>query len=155
MGLVAMRIGWHNFISDEEIKKTMTIPGLMMRFFLAYTVALVAAAFAMTAFKIPGSSGINTLVLAAVVVWVCMTYGKKNGQYLTSKQNIGVVIGFILIDLFLQMLFGIAAISQSSAGVNLGALLLAFGFFSIIHAVTILLFVRVAGKLLEVTGALK
>lgn len=132
----------------------MTIPALLMRFFLLYTVTLVAAAFAVNAIGLGNSSGINIVVLAAVVFWACMTFGKKNGRDFTKTEMRITMIGFIVIDLLLQLLFGVAVLSQSNAAGNLGAILLGFGFFSLLHIITIIIFVRVASKMLTVTGTI-
>jgi hypothetical protein len=133
----------------------MTIKGMMLKFFLVYTVLLILAAMLMSYFGIRGSTGVNFAILAGAVLWVCGDFGKKNSRYFSKQEKTMVVSGFIAIDLLLQVVFGAAVLSQAPTGVDVGAFVFVVGFVTLLHALTIYLFVGAARKILVKQGAVR
>lgn len=132
----------------------MTIKGVLFRFFVLYTMLIIAAGIAMNHFGIKGNSGVNIGILAGCIIWVCGVFGKKNGRYFSSREKTIVVTGFITINLLLQLLFGAAALSQPPSEVHFGALILAVSFVGILHAIAIYFFVGIAKKPLIKKGVI-
>ena len=126
----------------------MTIKGLLLRFFLGYLALLVGAGLALNYFGIKGGSWVNTGILTGLVYWVCMSFGQKNKRYFTKNEKIATVLGIIAIDLFLQFVLSIAALSGTNSNVGAGPLVFALGFVGLLHALVIYYFVGSSKKLL-------
>lgn len=132
----------------------MSIKGVLLRFFLFYTVLIVVAGLVMNHFGIKQSSGVNFGILAGCVFWVCGAFGKKNGRYFSRSEKTAVVLGLVVIDITLQLLFTAAALSQTPTGVSAGALIFAVGFVGSLHAIAIYFFVSFAKKPLIKQGVI-
>jgi len=133
----------------------MTIKGVLWRFALAYVVAVIIVGYIANYFGIKSSSGLNIGILAGCVVWVCSAFGKANKRYFTGAEKMAVVLGLIFIDVAIQVLFSLAAISQRDPVENFGsALLIAVVFVGALHAIAIYLFVGLAKKPLIKQGVI-
>ena len=130
----------------------MTIKGVLLRFFLIYSVLLILAGLVMGHFGIKGSSGVNIGILAGCVMWVCGAFGKKNRRYFSRNEKTMVVLGILAIDLLLQFIFAAAALAQSSLEMKAGALLVAVAFIGVLHAIAIYFFVGFARRPLVKQG---
>jgi hypothetical protein len=131
---------------DEHKEWSMTIKGVLWRFALAYTAALVATGYVIGLLGFESGTGINIAILAGCVLWVCGAFGKANGRYFTSREKAAVVIGLLLIDVALQFVVTLAALSQKGSAGNSGALMFAVILVGLLHAVGIYFFVGAAGK---------
>jgi hypothetical protein len=132
----------------------MSIKGVLLRFFLLYAVLIIVAGLVMNHFGIKQNTGVNIGILAGCVFWVCSAFGKNNGRYFSGTEKTAVVLGLVAIDVSLQLLFGAAALSQSSAGFSAGALTFAVGFVGVLHAIAIYFFVGIAKKPLIKQGVI-
>jgi hypothetical protein len=132
----------------------MSIKGMLLRFFLLYTVLIIVTGLVMNYFGIEKNSGVNIGILAGCVFWVCNAFAKKNGRYFSGKEKTIVVLGLVAIDITLQLLFGAAVLSQSSSDINTGALTLTVGFVGILHTIAIYFFVGIAKKPLIKQGVI-
>lgn len=126
----------------------MSVNGVLWRFALAYVAALIAAGYILSYLGFERGNGINVGILAGCVLWVCMAFGKANRRYFTSSEKVAVIVGLLVIDLALQFLVTLAAVSAKPSGPNSAALLFALVFVGILHAIGIYVFVGIAGKTL-------
>lgn len=76
----------------------MTMFGAQIRFFLAYCVAVVAAAAVVHLFGIQGTSGgaVHLGMVAAALSGVLLWFSARNGRYLNGQQMLGIA-GFAYI----------------------------------------------------------
>jgi hypothetical protein len=130
----------------------LTVKGFLLRFFLSYFVLLVVAGLTLSHFGIKGGSWVNTGILIGLVYWGCMSFGQKNGRYFTKNEKIVIVLGVIAIDLLLQFVFSVAAVSALKAGTGAGPLIFALGFVGLLHALLIYYFVGLCEKHLTKTN---
>lgn len=121
----------------------MTIKGLLLRFAPLYAVLMIGTVLAMN-YAGMKPTGINIGILMASVFWVCSEFGKKNGRYFSGSEKISVVLGITAIDLTLQL----AALSQTPAWGNPGAVIFALGVGGSLHLIAIYLAVTFTRTLL-------
>ena len=119
---------------------------MMWRFALAYLAGVLAVGFLLHRLGIDGGGWANLAVLAACVTGVCRAYGRANGEYFDSSEEISVVFGLLAIDLVLQ-----ALVTGLSVNANLQAgpfvlILIAVG---AMHLLGIYIFVKFTGRSLE------
>ena len=126
----------------------MTIKGLLLRFFLGYLALLIVAGLTLSYFEIKSNSGLNTGILVGIIYWVCFSFGQKNGRYFTKREKTTVVIGLIAIDLILQLLLSLAALSGKNLSLGADPLVFALGFVGLLHALVIYYFVGSFEKVL-------
>jgi hypothetical protein len=125
---------------------SMTIKGVLWRFALAYMAALFAAGYVIRLLGFESGTGVNVAILAGCVLWVCGAFGKANGRYFTSREKAVVVVGLLLIDVALQFVVVLAALSQGTSAGNSDALMFAVVLVGLLHAVAIYFFVGAARK---------
>lgn len=126
----------------------MTIKALLIRFFIGYLVLLVAAGLVLSHLPIKGGSWINTGILIGLVSWLCMSFGQKNKRYFTKNEKAAAVLGIVAIDLLLQFVLSLAALSGTGAKVGGGPLVFALAFTGLLHAALVYFFVGSTRKLL-------
>ncbi|MFN7631815.1 MAG: ABZJ_00895 family protein [Cyanobacteriota bacterium] len=126
----------------------MSVKGVLLRFFLLYTMLFITAGLLSHYFNIRQNAGVNMGILAVSVYWVCYAFGKRNGRYFSKTEKTAVVFGLASINIALQFLFTAAALSQSPTGLSAVALLFAAGLIGSLHTVVIYFFVGLAKKLL-------
>lgn len=115
----------------------MTVKGLLFRFFVGYLVLLIVAGLTLSHFGIKGGTWVDTGILFGLIFWVCMSFGQKNGRYFTKSEKTTTVLGIIAIDLLLQFLLSLAAISGSNLNVGAGSLAFALVFVGLLHSALI------------------
>lgn len=132
----------------------MTLTHLLIRFTGLYLLGLFVAGVVLHYAGLSGGGGVNTALLMGCVAWVCYTFGRRNGRYLSGAQKAVVVAGVTAIDFSLQILVVAMAIAvQPSAGsAGLGATALAVAVVSLIHAVGAYAMVWMAGRRLARQG---
>lgn len=124
----------------------MTINGMMWRFALAYFAGVLAVGSLLHRLGIDGGGWANLAVLAACVTWICRAYGKANGEYFDSSQEISVVFGLLGIDLVLQaLLTGLSV----NANLQAGPFVLILVAVGAMHLLGIYIFVKFTGRSLE------
>ena len=126
----------------------MTIKGLLLRFFLGYLVLIIVAGVILNYFSLKGGSWINTGILIGLVFWVCLSFGQKNKRYFTKDEKIATVLGMIAIDLLLQILLSVAALSATDAHLGVTPFVLALGFIGLLHGLVIYYFVGSIKKIM-------
>jgi len=120
----------------------MSLLALFVRFTLIYIALLVALAVALSVLGVKGNSGFNTAALLGAVMWVCLSFAKKNGRYFSNQEKTRAVLGMLAIDTLLQAIVAFAV--AGAAGV--GAMLFALAFVGLLHALVIYVFVVLTGK---------
>lgn len=93
----------------------MTVKGVLLRFFVIYAVLLITAGVIMKYFSIKAAFGVDFGILFGSVGWVCFAFGKKNSRCFTNSEKIAVIIGCVLIDLLVQAVPTLAALSKLSS----------------------------------------
>ena len=126
----------------------MTVLGLLARFFIFYILLILTIGTALNYLGINGGSAVNLGILLFLIFWLCESYGKKNNRFFTGKEKSAVVIGMIIIDVILQIVFATVAIAQREVSLGAEALIIGMGITVIIHSIMIYIFVGVTKKLL-------
>jgi len=128
----------------------MSLKGMLIRFFLVYTVLVI-----LLSVIIPKA---HIVVLAGCTFWVCATFGKKNGRYFSEREKTIVVLSLIAIDLALQGIFGFIAISQKisqlDAVAQIAGLVFTFGLIGLIDGIIIYFIVGLVKKRLVKQGVI-
>jgi hypothetical protein len=129
----------------------MSMSGLFWRFALAYLVLLLGLGLGLNLLGVQSGSGINTAALLAAVMWVCMSFGKKNGRYFTREEKRGAVLGMLGIDVAIQLLVTVVAAAAEWFGPTrgrpvVGAIAVVVIFVAVLHAAVIYFFVGMAGR---------
>ena len=125
----------------------MSIKAVLLRFLLLYTVSMVAAGFLIHHFGIKPNVGVNPGILAGCVFWVCYEFVKRNGRTFSNREKRTVVLGLAAINIALQFLFAVSALSQMPISISATAFIFGVGFVGFFHAIIIYFLVSSAKKL--------
>lgn len=130
----------------------MSIMGVLGRFTLIYIVLIIMVGATLNYLDIGINSGVNIGILVGTIFWVCTAFAKKNGRYFDKGEKFKVVLGFIIINIVIQVVFGTAAVIGSGHELNASVLLFSVGFVGALHAVGIYFFVGIVKKTLLKQG---
>ena len=130
----------------------MSILGVLVRFTIVYLLLLVIVVVALTYLGIGLNGGVNIGVLIGSVFLVCSSFAKKNNRYFSGKEKSIVVLGFIIINIFLQYLLSMAVLSSGEKAVSSSAMLSAVLIVGLIHGLVIYFFVGFVKKSLIKQG---
>ena len=133
----------------------MTIKVLLLRFFLIYTGLMVLVGVILSLLQINGSSGVNIGVLIGAITWVCTSFAKKNGRYFSKKEKAAVVFGMLAIDLLIQFLQSLIALTQTPGPTNFAAIFFALTVVGVLDLLAIYLFVSIEKRFLVKQGIIK
>ena len=84
----------------------MTVPGVIVRYFLTYLLLVVVVG------QILSRAGMapNELMFLGIIVgaaqWPCLMYGRKNRHYFSTTDKIHVIAAMTLTDMVFQVVFG-------------------------------------------------
>lgn len=131
----------------------MTIMGLLLRFFLVYLVAIIGAGYLFSYLEIK-ASGINIAILIGCIIWLCGSFGKKNGRYFTGNEKTAVILGILVIDIAYQLIFGIATILYKNPNTELKTLAISTALVGFLHLIVIYFIVGSTKKMLIKQGAI-
>lgn len=126
----------------------MTIKGMMLRFILVYPMLLIAAGILMKYIGYGINTGLTFGILFGCIMWLCISFCKKNGRYFSDKEKYTVVAGFFAIDLLFQLLFGLVASAKLQSNITT-ALFIAIGILSLVRLIVIYAIVEITNKLLN------
>ncbi len=126
----------------------MSTTNLLFRFFLVYLILLVIAGAVLSHFSIQSNSGVNVGVLIGSLYYVCMTFGKKNNRYFTSKEKTLVVWGLIAVNIIVQLLLTLGYMLATNTSFTGQSLLFSVGFVGVLYGVFIYFMVGSIGKTL-------
>jgi hypothetical protein len=130
----------------------MTIRGLLVRFSLIYAAALLLGSALLASMQAQSSSAANIAALAATVMWVCFSFGRKNGRYFTGAEKWQTWGGMVAINVCFQTALAWYALGGTGKAVSPSILLGVLGFVGLLHALAIYFFIGIAGKMLTQQG---
>jgi hypothetical protein len=87
----------------------LSVNSLLVRFFLAYLALVIGTVVALNFFEIKNPDiciGVFTAITAwgfALVNWLCVSFGKRNGRYLKQPEKLLTVIGISIVFLAMQV----------------------------------------------------
>ena len=125
----------------------MSIKETLVRFTLIYIISLVSAGIALAYFEIDRMSGLNTGILLGAVYWACYSFTKKNERFFTDNEKRKVIIGCIIIDLAVQLIFITAGTASGEISMSFRSFLFGIIFSAVLHGVVIWFWVGYTKKL--------
>lgn len=131
----------------------MTVAGLVSRFLTTYILLLIVVGQILHWVGIQPNEAMFIGMLIGSTIWPCMAFGKRNGRYLDKGERIQVTAIILLIDMFMQILFGNAPLPGMTSLPALDALA-AFGLVLGLHLAVIAFFVNFAQRQLIKMGVL-
>jgi len=126
----------------------MSLGGLILRFTVAYVLALVGGLLLAFYFTRSSTLVITSAALAASTLYVCQLFRRRNGRNLGGREMALAWPAFLLIDIVLQVLLRLAAVGTDAAGLDLlrkfasGELIV----MTVLHGLCILAFMVMAGR---------
>ncbi len=126
----------------------MTLGGLILRFSVAYLLALVCGLLMAFYFTRASTLVITTAALAASTLYVCQLFRRRNGRSLGGREMAVAWLAFLLIDVALQVLSRLTLVGTDAAGLErlrqfvAGDLI----FITVLHGFCILAFMVMAGR---------
>ena len=86
----------------------MTIKDFLLRFAVGYFVLemLIDLIMKVSGITVGGwTTGVEIGIISGLTIWLCTSFGKKNGRYFTSHEKNLTILGMVAIDISLQFLF--------------------------------------------------
>jgi hypothetical protein len=134
----------------------MTMPNLLLRFFLVYTGLMVVAWIVLVLLRFGNFIGLDVAMLFGAITIVSAQFAKKNGRYFSNEEKTKVVLGMLAIDLVLQFLLSILpAMLPGGHGLSASTLLFMLGVVGILHFLAISLFVTLERRFLIKRGIIE
>ena len=124
----------------------MTIKDVLTRFLFVYVALIIAVFLIGVIVKYIGASlslgSFGIFILIGTTLYTCQTFAKKNKRYFTDKEEKQVVIGFFIINFFVEAI--LSGLSVMAGKFNATALLINLGLVVIINPILIYIFVGLA-----------
>lgn len=124
----------------------MSLSGFFIRFAIVYVGALFTIGMIVSLLGAKSVSAGGTAALLATVMGVCYWFAVSNKRYFTAQEKVKAILGMTLIDMGLQTLIALIALSAKVGMVNLGALGATVLFIGVLHALVIWIFVSFTGR---------
>jgi hypothetical protein len=132
----------------------MGVAGTLGRFVLIYFVINIIAGMVLSFFNISSNIGVGVGILTATIFLVCTSFAKKNRRYFMGSEKAKIVTGFIIINIFLQLIFALPAFAERGPDANANTIIYFLGFILIGHSLLIYFFVGLAKKTLVKQGVI-
>lgn len=124
----------------------MSITGVLVRFTVFYILAIIIAGAVMNYFNIENISGINIGILIVLIMLIGESFAKKNGRYFNKSESIKVILGFIFINILIQIIFALAALTGQDKQASLSIIVFSISLVGCLHAIAIIIFVKLTEK---------
>lgn len=97
----------------------MSLTKLFIVFSFIYTFLLYIAGFVIVHYGFENNTGINTGILIGTIIYLYDGFSKKNKKISSTTEKKKVIIGFSLINIFIQLLLSLFSIWAEGSNINI------------------------------------